>query len=74
MADGSCFVTGWFDSSATFGAGETNETALSGLSKEIFVARYNPNGTLTWASSAGGGADDIGYGIAVTAATTRTDR
>jgi hypothetical protein len=49
MADGSCMVAGYYRNSVTFGAGEANETTLSRtLSNSIFVARYNPDGTLRW--------------------------
>jgi len=50
--DGSSVITGDIRDSAIFGEGEENETQLEGWS--IFVARYNPDGTLAWAKSAGG--------------------
>ena len=62
--DGSFVVTGHFGGAATFGPGEVNETTLTGIGTEVFVARYNPDGSLAWAKRAGGAADDIGKGIA----------
>ena len=67
-ADGSgnSYVTGGFGGSATFGAGETNETTLtSGVSADIFVAKYDASGDLVWAKRAGGTFIEQGGGIAV---------
>ena len=73
LSDNSTVVTGGFKDSATFGPGEPNETVLTSAgSSDIFIARYNPDGTLAWAKRAGGAdyfmAGDTGYGI-----TTLTD-
>jgi len=62
---GNSYVTGTFDGSATFGLGEANETTLSGISREIFVAKYDANGALVWAKRAGGSSFDRGFGLAV---------
>ena len=65
LSDNSTVVTGWFYDSATFGPGEPNEIVLwSAGYVDIFIARYNPDGILAWAKSAGGSSDwDRGYGI-----------
>jgi len=64
LSDDSTVVTGSFYESATFGEGEPNETVLVSTGvREIFIARYNPDGTLAWAIRAGGMHDDCGYGI-----------
>ncbi len=64
LSDDSTVVTGWFKGSATFGEGEANETVLvSDEESDIFVAQYNPDGTLAWAKRAGGTDDDWGNGI-----------
>jgi len=66
LADGSSFITGSFTGSATFGQGETNETSLAAAGwYDIFVAKYNPDGTLAWARQAGGAYWDLGNSIAV---------
>ncbi|MBI1849616.1 MAG: hypothetical protein HYR85_04675 [Planctomycetes bacterium] len=67
FTDGSCVVSGGFGgfgSDATFGAGEANETTLvtEGLS-DAFLARYNADGTLAWATQAGGVSDDSCFGV-----------
>ena len=50
FADGSSVITGGIDGSVTFGAGEANETTLVGTgASDVFVARYNADGTLAWA-------------------------
>jgi hypothetical protein len=65
--DGSCAVTGVFRSllgSATFGAGEANETTLTAAgSTDVFVARYEADGTLAFAKRAGGTDDDAAHGV-----------
>ena len=63
LSEDSTVVTGRFLSIATFGVGEANETVLSPLNRDIFVARYNPDGTLAWAEQAGGPSHDAGSGI-----------
>ncbi len=64
LSDNSTIVTGCFEGTATFGKGESAETALvSGGDKDIFIAHYNPDGTIAWAKRAGGIQDDVGYGI-----------
>ena len=63
--DGGTFVTGSFQSSATFIGGETlpQTLAAAGASYDIFVAMYGPDGTLAWAQRAGGTGFDEGYGV-----------
>ena len=65
---GGSWVTGNFEDDATFGAGEANETTLTSASADfldVFVARYNADGTLDFAVQAGGGGNDDGRAIAV---------
>ncbi len=64
LSDDSTVVSGQFETSATFGQGEPNETVLvSDGVFDIFVARYNPDGTLVWAKRAGGSERDEGHVI-----------
>ncbi|TET34186.1 MAG: hypothetical protein E3J72_15180 [Planctomycetota bacterium] len=64
LSDGSAIVTGYYQSNVTFGASEGNETVLTSAGMlDIFIAKYNPDGTLAWAKSAGGGNWDEGHGI-----------
>ena len=64
LSDDSTVVTGSFNFSATFGEGEANETVLESNDElDIFVARYNPDGTLAWVKRAGGTESDRGHGI-----------
>src|ERR671918_422077 len=53
-ARGDSFVTGAFAGMATFGAGEPNETILTAPRSHLFVARYDRDGGLLWATQAGG--------------------
>jgi hypothetical protein len=51
-ADGNVFVTGYFRTTATFGAGEPNPTQLTALGQDVFVAKYAPGGGLNWVRQA----------------------
>jgi Bacterial Ig domain/Beta-propeller repeat/Thrombospondin type 3 repeat len=65
---GSAYVTGRFTGAVTFGSGESNQTQLTSASAfpyDIFVAKYNGNGTLAWAKQAGSTSTDQGFGIAL---------
>jgi len=67
LSDDSTVVTGWFKGTTTFGKDEPNETTLilNGYCG-IFIARYNPDGSLAWVKKAGGpNATDMGQGITV---------
>ncbi|MGH1365623.1 MAG: SBBP repeat-containing protein [Calditrichia bacterium] len=69
-ASGSSSVTGVFDGMVTFGVGEANETTLTSSGStnihDIFIARYDANGMLVWATRAGGqNSNDVGSSIAV---------
>ena len=58
---GNTYVTGIFTDTATFSG-----IVLNGRGgTDIFVAKYNPNGQLIWAKSAGGIKSDDGSGIAL---------
>jgi hypothetical protein len=62
---GGSVVSGQFFGTARFGADEPNETFLvSAGNTDIFVARYDANGALLWATQAGGTGFDKGNGIA----------
>jgi len=59
------YVTGSFNSSAGFFAGQPGATTLSGSNDEVFVAAYAAGtGTGLWAKSAGGISSDVGGGVA----------
>ena len=68
LADGSFLVTGSFEGATTFGPGETHQTTLvSAGESDIFIARYNADGTLAWARRAGGVHACGAYGVAALA-------
>jgi len=59
---GNCYVTGGFKSPAiTFG----RSTLTNNGGDDIFVAKFDGNGNVIWAKSAGGADDEDGQGIAV---------
>jgi uncharacterized delta-60 repeat protein len=65
LPDGSALVAGSFSNTATFGAGEPNETRLSTYegSSDAFVARYDPDGALDWAFRIGAAERDYASGV-----------
>ena len=55
LEDGSFLLTGTFGATATFGPDEENETPLTSKGgSDVFVARYDSDGTLVWARRGGG--------------------
>ena len=56
---GNIFITGFFENGAVFGL----DTLTSAGLYDIFIAKYNPFGTLQWIRQGGGIDDDIGYSI-----------
>ena len=60
-AMGNTFITGYFVGTATFGTIQL--TSYGG--KDIFIAKYDPNGNCIWAKNAGSPYDDEGTGISV---------
>jgi hypothetical protein len=78
LPGGACLVSGSFHGQATFGAGEPNETVLQTLGTapfaspdadyDIFLARYEADGSLAWARRAGG--DVYDYATALVALPT----
>lgn len=66
---GNTYVTGAFEGTVTFGAGEANQTILSAAGdQDIFIAKYNNLGALQWAKRAGGTVKDFAAAIAVDSA------
>ena len=61
-ANGNVYITGTFQSSTiTFGTYTLYNSATGSL--DIFVVKYDANGNVLWAVSAGGTSYDYGYGI-----------
>ncbi len=58
---GNVVVTGYFIGDAVFGA--TTLTSMG--ADDVFVAKYDPAGTLVWVRSAGGPGDDLSYSVVV---------
>lgn len=58
-SSGNSYLTGSFQSSATFGT----TTLSSSGADDIFVAKLNSSGTWLWAKRAGGTGHEYGYGI-----------
>jgi len=59
-ASGNVFVTGWFmSSSITFGI----YTLINSGNRNIFLVKYDPNGNVLWAKSAGGTDYDAGGSV-----------
>jgi PKD domain/Beta-propeller repeat len=69
---GNIHVTGGFGGFVTFGPGEINETTLTtgALDDELFVVRYDGNGSVLWARQTSGTYRAEGRGIAADRAGT----
>jgi len=76
LADGSSIAVGGFDHTAIFGRGEKNETTLVSIydnmisqpdySQDIFIAKYQSDGTLAWVKTAGGVHTDFAEHVTAT--------
>ncbi len=64
-AAGNVYATGYFNTSADFDGDSMAD--ITGTGAEVFVAKYDAMGTLTWVRGAGGAGTDEGDGIAVDA-------
>ncbi len=58
---GNCYITGYFEGSATFGS----TTFTSSGSYDAFIAKYDAAGNFQWAKRAGSSGEDYGRNIAV---------
>lgn len=58
---GNVYVTGMYNDTASFGSVTLNGNGGS----EIFIVKYDADGNLAWAKTAGGPKTDVGYGIAL---------
>lgn len=64
-SDGSVLVTGAFTSQATFGPGTAGDVTLHAAQvQDIFVAKYDRDGSLLWATRIGDLGSDQGRGVA----------
>jgi len=63
-SDGSCYVTGYTNSS-DFPAQNAYDSTFNGGYIDVFVSKFSTNGDLLWSSYLGGIGVDWGYGIAV---------
>ncbi len=70
-SDGSCVVVGSTALGSTFGAGESEESVVTGppgsdvAGREPFICRYAPDGTLVWLRTITGVGDDAAVGVSL---------
>lgn len=62
-ANGSVYVTGNYQGTANFNITPNITTLTSAGMRDIFLAKYDSNGTFQWVKSAGGASDDFGIDI-----------
>ena len=61
---GNIYVTGYFQNIADFKGKSLLSTILTSVGgKDIFLAKYSPNGQLVWVRKAGGSFDDEGFSV-----------
>ena len=58
---GNCYVTGFFNETAHFGASSLSSHGKS----DIWLAKYNPDGVVEWVKTGGGAENDVGSSVAV---------
>jgi hypothetical protein len=64
LSDNSCLIGGHFEGTAVFGKNESNQTSLTSAGEgDMFLAKYNTDGTLAWAKRAGGTSNDAILGV-----------
>lgn len=59
------YIAGTFETTATLEQGAGTVDLVSNGDRDIFVAKFNKDGELTWAKSMGNNGDDRGEGISV---------
>ncbi|MEY4904465.1 MAG: putative adhesin, partial [Bacteroidota bacterium] len=64
-ANNNVYLTGYFSSTADFDPSVSTANLTSAGSNDVFIAKYDTNGTYTWAKAMGGTLADYGQGIAV---------
>lgn len=64
-SSGNVFFTGGFESTVDFdGTSGTDNHTASGSYADIFITKYNADGSYGWTKTFGGTAEDYGQGIA----------
>lgn len=64
----SCYVTGWFKNTATFGVGNNAHGVQSNKwNRDLFVVKYDGAGNVQWAIAPGGNNTDMNQVMAITA-------
>lgn len=64
LEDGGAIVSGRYASAITFGRGESRETTLNSAGGlDVFLAKFNPDGSLDWARRAIGAGNDYANGV-----------
>ncbi|NNF02729.1 MAG: T9SS type A sorting domain-containing protein [Bacteroidia bacterium] len=71
---GNVYLTGWFSGSITLGDSTTLTNTTNGTTRDMFIAKYSPDGNLLWAKHAGGtvhNAFAYGHNIAIDPVTNK---
>jgi hypothetical protein len=63
-SDGNIFITGYFQGTVNFNVSGTDDH-VSGGGTDIFITKYNADGTYGWTKTLGTTGDQLGYEIAV---------
>ncbi|MEA3323333.1 MAG: Ig-like domain-containing protein, partial [Patescibacteria group bacterium] len=62
-ASGNTFITGTFYGTADFDASDDTDSRTSNGRYDVFITKYNANGSYGWTKTFGGSSDDAGYDI-----------
>lgn len=62
---GNTYVTGTFTNDTMVFYGPTNDSLFTNGQSDMFIAKFDINGDIVWASKAGGTGNDNGYGLEI---------
>ncbi len=62
---GNTYVTGTFTNDTMVFYGPTNDSLFTSGQSDVFIAKFDANGDVVWASKAGGTGNDNGYGLEI---------
>ena len=62
---GNVYITGYFNSTADFDPNAGTSNLVSNGGTDIFLAKYNSSGSLTWANKIGGTSNELGRAVAL---------
>jgi len=63
--NGNVYVVGYYSDTVDFDPGEGTSSSTSAGTRDVFLSKFDSNGSFLWVKSVGGAFDDEGFGIAI---------